>query len=264
MNLFKLMRIVALLSILFVIVFGTWLTERRMAAWDRPILVTVYPILAGRDEATVRYVDSLGAKDFRPVSDFIVRESAKFGIAVDPPFRFQVAPAMRNRPPPIPEQGNTAKIALWSLKMRWWAWRQTFSDGLVNPDIQMFVLFHAVDAEDESGISVGMRNGRYGVVKAYARRGLQSRNLVVFTHELLHVLGATDKYEMATGMPIYPDGYANPDRVPLHPQEKAEIMAGRIAVGYEGAVMPESLSQCMVGHQTAREIGFWARLERGS
>ena len=46
------MRIVLLLSIFFVILFGTWLTEKRMAAWDRPILVTVYPLVADGAPAT--------------------------------------------------------------------------------------------------------------------------------------------------------------------------------------------------------------------
>jgi len=260
MNVFKLMRIVVLLSILFVVVVGAWLTEKRMAAWDRPILVTVYPIVASADEATRRFVDRIDAGMFQPVNDFFERETARYGFTVQPAFRFQVAEPSRARPPTIPERGNVLAIAYWSLKMRWWSWRRAQADGLVSPDIQMFVTFHALDALEEPGISVGMRKGRYGIVKAYGRKAFQGKNLVVFSHELLHVLGATDKYETDSGMPIYPDGYAEPDRFPLHPQELAEIMGGRIPLGPHGAVMPGSLEHCRIGELTAREIGFLDRV----
>jgi len=256
MNVFKLMRIVVLLSILFVIVVGAWLTEKRMAAWDRPILVTVYPIVATADEATRRFVDRIDVGTFQPVNSFFAREAAVYGVTAQPAFRFQVAEPSRASPPAIPERGNMLGIAYWSLKMRWWSWRRAQADGLVSPDIQIFMTFHALDALEEPGISVGMRKGRYGIVKAYGRKAFQKKNLVVFTHELLHVLGATDKYEMDSGMPIYPDGYAEPDRFPLHPQQLAEIMGGRIPLGPHGAVMPASLAQCRIGEMTAREIGF--------
>jgi hypothetical protein len=146
--------------------------------------------------------------------------------------------------------------------MRWWSWRRTWGDDLVNPDIQMFVLYHSVNGDNELGISVGMRKGRYGIVKAYARRGLQKTNNVVFTHELLHVLGATDKYVMNTGEPIFPEGYAAPDRTPLFPQTHAEIMGGRIPVDPQTSRMPRSLEQCRIGKVTAVEIGFFAQLQK--
>lgn len=77
-------------------------------------------------------------------------------------------------------------------------------------------------------------------------------------HELLHTLGATDKYDLATNLPIYPAGYANPDAQPLHPQNAAELMAGRIALKESKAEMPISLSGTVVGLTTAAEIGWTA------
>ena len=35
---------------------------------------------------------------------------------------------------------------------------------------------------------------------------------------LLHGFGATDKYDLATGQPLYPKGYAEPALKPLYPQ----------------------------------------------
>lgn len=144
--------------------------------------------------------------------------------------------------------------------MRWWAWRKELKDGLVSPDIQMFVLYHQLNGQNEIGISVGMRKGRYGIVKAYARDSLNAQNLIVFTHEMLHVLGATDKYVFSNGEPIFPHGYAEPNMRPLFPQKRAEIMGGRIPINSFSSETPESLAQCKIGHQTAEEIGFFAQL----
>ena len=69
------MRVVLLLSILFVIVIGTWMTEKRMASWERPILVTVYPINADNDSATARFVSELDVGDFNEINRFFEREA---------------------------------------------------------------------------------------------------------------------------------------------------------------------------------------------
>lgn len=251
------MRIVVLLSILFVIVVGTWMTEKRMAAWERPILVTVYPIIADQEPATERFVNGLEVEAFEVVNDFLEREASAYGMNVTPAFRFQLAPLSRELPPAVPGQFDTFHIALWSLKMRWWSWRQSFGHDLVNADIQMFVLYHTLDGNEELGISVGMRKGRYGIVRAYARERHQATNHVVFTHELLHVLGATDKYVLSTGEPIHPDGFAEPDRKPLYPQRYAEIMGGRLPLGLGRSTIPSSLRQCRIGRTTAEEIGLY-------
>ena len=83
-------------------------------------------------------------------------------------------------------------------------------------------------------------------------------NNVVIAHEILHTLGATDKYDLATLAPLYPAGYAEPDREPLYPQSFAEIMAGRYATDEDTFEMPEALDSVLVGDQTAYEIR-WVR-----
>lgn len=57
---------------------------------------------------------------------------------------------------------------------------------------------------------------------------MAAQNDTVMLHELLHTLGAMDKYDMRTNEPLYPDGYAELDLQPRLPQHKAEVMAGRI------------------------------------
>jgi len=260
MSLFKLARIVFLLSILFVLVAGTWITEKRMAAWDRPILVTVYPVAADGRRSTLKYAEQLEEEWFDEINRFFDRQSGPYGFTVTPAFRFQIARASTDLPPAVPEQFDTAAIAWWSLKMRWWTWTKQLTDGLIDPDIQMFMLFHNVAASSEVGISVGMRKGRYGLVKSFANDAMRSTNLVVFTHEMLHVLGATDKYVLSTGDPIYPHGFADPNQRPLFPQTRAEIMGGGIPLSAYSSTMPESLADCKIGRQTAEEIGFFDKL----
>ena len=75
---------------------------------------------------------------------------------------------------------------------------------------------------------------------------------------MLHTLGATDKYDLRTNMPSYPDGFAHPERRPLYPQTHAEIMGGRIALDDTSAMIPASLDDALVGPTTAEEIR-WLR-----
>jgi len=261
MNLFKVMRITALLSVLFVLVASSWITEKQMAAWDRPILVTVYPIAADNKPATLEFARTINADSFREVNRFFEQQSGPYGFTVTPAFRFQIAAPSTDRPPPVPDQFGMAAIGWWSLKMRWWTWMETFKDGLIDPDIQMFMMLHTLGSDTELGISVGMRKGRYGLVKAYASEASRETNLVVFTHEMLHVLGATDKYVLSTGDPIYPDGFADPNRKPLFPQTRAEIMGGSIPLSANNSTMPDTLEQCKIGRLTAEEIGFFDKLK---
>lgn len=76
------------------------------------------------------------------------------------------------------------------------------------------------------------------------------------THELLHTFGATDKYDLATGQPIYPLGYTQPEQQPLYPQRQAEIMGGYIALSATQNKMPDSLTQVGLNKATAIEVGW--------
>ena len=260
MSVFKLMRVVALLSILFVLVVGTWMTEKRLASWDRPAWVVVYPIAADDAALTLEYAQNVDESTFAAVNEFMAREIRPYGITVTPAFYIQVAQVSTELPPEIPDHNSPVTIAWWSLKMRWWAWRMGFNDDQAGTDIQMFILYHGVTDRSEVDISVGMRKGRYGVVSAYAEKSMNARNMIIFTHELMHVFGASDKYIRATGEPEYPFGFADPDQHPLFPQTRAEIMGVRIPLSSFVSEMPRSLKQCKIGRRTAEEIGFFAQL----
>ncbi len=254
------MRIVALLSILFGLIVGTWITEKRLASWDRPAWVVVYPIAADDTKATFEYAQSVEESTFAAVNEFMERETIPYGISVTPAFYIRVADVSSEMPPKIPDQYSPLSIAWWSLKMRLWVWKKDFNDGLEGTDIQMFMIYRGAEDRTEVDISVGIRKGRYGVVNAYAEKSMNPRNMIIFTHELMHVFGATDKYIRATGEPEYPFGFADPNQHPLFPQKRAEIMGVRIPLSSFVSKMPLSLEQCKIGRRTAEEIGFFAQL----
>jgi hypothetical protein len=85
---------------------------------------------------------------------------------------------------------------------------------------------------------------------------MHGENCIVIAHELLHTLGATDKYDPADGKPVFPVGFAEPDRHPLYPQPFAEIMAGRRMVSESLWEMPSSLDEVTIGETTATEINW--------
>lgn len=102
----------------------------------------------------------------------------------------------------------------------------------------------------------GSAKGRIGSVNLFASSRQSDQNKIVLVHELLHTFGASDKYDLATGQPIYPVGYANPNQQPLFPQTKAELMAGHIPVSQSTSKMPESLNQTLINEITAIELGW--------
>jgi len=107
---------------------------------------------------------------------------------------------------------------------------------------------------------VGLQKGLVGVVHAFADKEMTRSNNVIIAHEILHTLGATDKYDPVTLAPNFPSGYAQPQREPRYPQLRAEIMAGRYAVDAQTFEIPQSLGDVVVGDATAAEIR-WIRTQ---
>jgi hypothetical protein len=251
---FKTLRISLLLVILVFVALSSWLTKVRSTGWNNSLWVKVYPINADGSETTARYIRGLAVDDFVDIEAFVARETERHGRSVRRPVRMELGDEIIEQPPALPEQPGTLDIMLWSLRLRWWASSVTDSQDDPDPDVRIFVRYH--DANGQFGLdnSVGLQKGMVGIVNAYAGRRHQGTNNVVIAHEFLHTLGATDKYEPGSGIPVYPAGFAEPDRSPLYPQRFAEIMGGRIAVSEFDAMVPKNLKYALIGETTAREI----------
>lgn len=141
--------------------------------------------------------------------------------------------------------------------MRLWSWRQD-SWGGPEPDIKIYMRFYSPNNQQLLRHSLGLQKGLIGLVNGYADAEYQGQNNLIATHELLHTLGANDKYDPETSWPLWPDGYADPIKVPLLPQLDAEIMGGRVQISPSIAIIPPSLEYVVVGAATAIEINWRA------
>jgi len=253
---FRPIRIAILLTILAIVAGNKLLTQSRFSSWEKPLWVTIYPVLADPGADVRVYAESLKPESFQQIGVFIGRQAARYGRQLETPVVIQVAQPLTNLPPALPAESSGLGVALWSLKMRWWVWNNGSQDGLAPEDIRMFVLYQRRKLNGLMERSVGIENGSYGVVNAVASRQMRARNRIIIAHELMHILGASDKYEPGTGQPIAPEGLANPSKSPLYPQLQAEIMGGRIATSADRWRRPASLKSFVVGAQTAVEIGW--------
>jgi hypothetical protein len=251
------LRLAALLAVLVFVALGAWLDRARSRDWDGTLRVTVYPLAT--DTAARDYAASLTDADFDAVESFVASEAGRYNVPLAEPVRVRVSHAAVAPPPALADNPGMLAVVLWSLRLRWYAWRVAADDPLPTPDVQVFATFvPLLDGAAPLPDSVGLSKGLVAVAHLFAAREAERANLVVLTHELLHTLGATDKYDRTTGLPRVPDGLGEPEREPPFPQDYAEIMAGRIATGRNAAVMPDSLDDVLVGPLTAREIG-WVR-----
>ena len=253
---FKAVRITILLFILFFVAASTWLTKARSTDWNNSLWVKIYPINADGSEESASYIDSLDVGDFTAVEEFVAREAQRYGKPLQRPVRVELGREIREQPPAIGSEPGTFDVMLWSIKMRWWASSRAGEQDAVAPDVRIFVRYHRPRDGYLLENSVGLQKGMVGIVNARASRRHTSMNNVVVAHEFLHTLGATDKYDPATGQPLVPDGLAEPERAPLYPQRYAEIMGGRIARAANDAIIPKSLKYALIGPLTASEISL--------
>jgi hypothetical protein len=252
------LRILILLLILLVVALNTYFDRVYSTDWNTPLRVAIYPIDGDGSPVTQQFIASLKPDRFRALTDFFEEEAGFWELPLRRPIQFQAAPQLHDVPPALDRDANVFSVIWWSLRMRYWAWQSPDAPG-VAPDIKLFVVYHDPALTPTLAHSVGMQKGLYGVVNVFASRSMTGSNDVITAHELLHTLGASDKYDPRTSEPIHPIGYAEPSKQPLLPQTHAELMGGRIPLTNKEAVTPESLSQVVVGELTAAEIRWLKR-----
>ena len=248
----KTIRVTALLLILLVVAVNAWRDQHQ--DWNRPVIVRLHPINADQQETTRRYIEQLSAEQFKNIQQYLTAAAAQYRL---PPvyIYFQLGRPLQQLPPPVPEQGNFLNTIGWSLKFRFYAWWQRHrADGPAS--VTLFLNFYDPALRRELKHSTALQKGRIGSVNLFAAPRQHAQNQVVLLHELLHAFGATDKYDLRTGLPLYPQGYADPQLEPLYPQHRAEIMAGHIPLSAQQSKMPTGLPQTMIGQRTAMEIGW--------
>jgi hypothetical protein len=199
-------------------------------------------------------VAGLGVKDFAAIEDFFAREARRYGLKLEQPVHVELYPPGSKLPPALDPSAGPLGVAWWSLKLRYFAARATAVPGRAPPRIRLFLLYHDPATLERAPDSHGLQKGLVGVVHLFADPGMAGRNSIVIAHELLHTVGASDKYDLGNGSPLFPSGYGDRDQDPLYPQELAEVMAGQRALSAYQSDMPHTLAGVVIGPETALEI----------
>jgi len=250
------LRVVILLLILATVIQQVWLDKMDLD-WKRNFYVAVYPVNADSSAKVGAYLRTLTAEDFEPVAEYFAEEAARYPLGLRRPIELQLGAPVDEVPPAPPAGEGALSTIIWSLKFRYFAWANSPKVN-VKPDIRMYLLYHDPATQPELSHSTALSKGRIGRVNLFGDSEYRQQNLVILAHELLHTLNATDKYDLSTTLPVYPDGYAEPEKAPLYPQDFAELMGGRIPQSEARAEIPKTLGQTLIGDITAREIG-WLR-----
>jgi hypothetical protein len=250
-------RIAFLLLVLGVVAWEYWYDRLSTTDWDETLTVGIFPVDDPENPASSAHIASLSDADVADIESFLNEEAARYGIDIDRPVAVKLYKPVTEQPPERPRDSGPVGNMWFSLRMRMYASRNSRLSGRP-PQIRIFVRFHDPDDTQSLPHSLGMQKGLVGLVHAFASPDQHAQNNVVIAHEILHTLGATDKYDAATRAPLIPDGLADPDRTPLYPQDFAELMAGQIALSATTFEMPASLAAVLVGEATAREIR-WVR-----
>ena len=256
-TIFRRLRIAVLLLILVAVASATYLGNRRIASWHKPLTVAIVPVRTPGAPDVERYLASLKVEAMRDVAAFMDREARRYHAAPEGALTLILARPIDETPPDPPAQADrtTLNVALWSLKLRWWSWRVSVLSFLPDADVHIYARFHPSTPGSALEHSLGMQKGRIGVLHLFASDKDRRTNNIVIAHEILHTVGASDKYDQDE-LPVFPQGFADATDPPRYPQTQAEIMAGRIPLSPSKSKMPDSLDSCVVGPETAREIGW--------
>lgn len=248
------LRVSILLGILLVVGFTSAHQRVYSRNWNQTLNVTVFPINGDGHLATDGYIRSLSNKSFAAIDRWGVREAKRHDLDLTTPFQVSLGQQIKVPPPQFPDKAHAIDTLIWGLRFRYWAWKQTPDDNGSLTRVRMFVMYQSGD-EAPLQHSLGMQKGLMGLVYAYSLPEQTAQNNIVIAHELLHTVGASDKYT-ATGDPAFPQGFANTQRKPLYPQRSAEIMAGRIPTSDFSSYMAESLRSVIINDFSAHEINW--------
>ncbi len=258
-------RVGLLLAVLVVV--GAWAggihrIRSARAHWDRPVGVAV--ILLTRTELdslrVSKFHDGLADLDSRLASEFARYRSGgrPFSFSLVGPVRFTGGLSFTPESPGIVDRAKHG-YRLWSTLRALHA-SSGFDPGPYDARIYLILepATSAGGAVNTFAEGAGDVGGEVGFVRASAGADDALLALTAVSHELLHCLGATDKYD-ASGHAVAPDGLAEPELSPQYPQRYAEWMVGELPTGPGRGRLPSSLAELRIGPVTAREIGWTER-----
>lgn len=134
----KSIRIVVLLVILLVVAINAWRDQNQN--WDRPVTVLLHPINADQRSSTQQYIDQLTIDQFKDIQKYLSSAAAPYRIQ-PVYFYFQLGRPLQQLPPKVPEQAGLIDVILWSLKFRFYAWKNSMrQEG--SPSVTLYLNFY--------------------------------------------------------------------------------------------------------------------------
>lgn len=250
----KAIRIFLLLVVLGTVAQQSFMEDADLN-WQDNFYVAVYPVNADGSESVAQYISTLTNADLEPVAEYFAEEGERYGVPLRRPFELRLGEVVNEVPPAPPEHGSILDAIMWSLHFRYFAWQHSPALA-ITPDVRLYALYYNPETHPSLRHSTALNKGRIGRINLFGDQSYHAQNMVIVAHELLHTVKATDKYDLNTTLPQYPDGFAQPDKAPLYPQDFAELMGGRIPISETKAKIPPNLNHTLIGTQTAQEIGW--------
>jgi hypothetical protein len=245
--------------------------ETFVFAWTEPLRVLVVPLIDPAtdpdSDATTLYLHDFLSTTAKPGSNLRGMEEwlqAQFrhyspgsGKAVE--LTIEPAVGVETPPPLLPDESDSL-LSRWLKTSSFISYFERLDKdrellrSAYDTTIFLYFYSHHRLSTFADHHSVATRRDQFGVV--FVPLEVRSRGFyaALVAHELCHTFGATDKYEGERS--VYPQGYAEPSKVPRYPQSHAEIMALGIPVAPDVELRVDHLGACRVGKKTAEEMGW--------
>ncbi|NMO15921.1 hypothetical protein HPC49_13850 [Pyxidicoccus fallax] len=250
---------VLLVGLCVALVWGFSVQRQRdeRTTWTRPLRVAV--VLLGEDDGAAQVLRN----GLPRLESWFAREHLRHRPdGLKEPVRFEVfGPVHPEAPLPWPDDASSG----WLGRLRYMRTLQGALEPLdtavrLEPrgyDARLYVVVES-DTSSTFAEGVGAAGGELGLVQARVKGEDATLALTALAHELLHCLGATDKYD-AQGHALLPQGLVDPERSPLLPQQQAEVMVGEVPLEAGTGKLPDSLDELAVGPLTAAEVRWTSR-----
>jgi len=228
---------------------GTETTNRLMAFNGTPVQEPA--------EVTVKCVEEFFPREFARYNE---GEAAHVELHVSGPYQVEIDP------PDVYDADASAATLMWR-SLQYHRYFKKLAAGLGvdfrDYDARLVAVFVAGDQDEqiEAG-SMASRGRRFGVVFLNLYHMDYTYSALTLLHEIGHTFGASDKYDYDTFLAVWPEGYAEPERSPVFPQQYAELMAGDIPIAPQDEVEIASLDQVRLGVDSAHELGWVTALDR--
>ena len=254
-------RVLILMAVLFMVMgyaARDSYVRRSRTDWERTLLVAVVVLEVEPVEQSA--LSGFGER-LPLLQEKLALEARRYRPDLKLPFEFQLFGPIRVEKSP-PEPSGDSFFELGAHAWRQWRYVRKVDDlsGVASRayDGRLYVTVRPPTRGGKTMVEgFSEDGGRIGTVSVELDDGMVDLALLVVAHELLHTLGATDKYD-ARGHAVVPFGLADPDLEPLYPQTHVEIMARNRPLALGKEVTPESIDELRVGSKTAREIGWLA------